>query len=68
MTDDVIEGKIEESQFRRAVVWLVGSRLAGTLIAQFLLVPSAVEIVGGGEGVVNIKKTSKKYKFKMGYQ
>ena len=44
MTDDVIEGKIEESQFRRAVVWLVGSRLAGTLIAQFLLVPSAVII------------------------
>ena len=46
MTDDVIEGKIEESQFRRAVVWLVGSRLTGTLIAQFLLVPSAVVIVG----------------------
>ena len=46
MTDDVIEGKIEESQFRRAVVWLVGSRLAGTLIAQFLLVPSAVVIAG----------------------
>ena len=45
MTDDVIEGKIEESQFRRAVVWLVGSRLAGTMIAQFLLVPSAVVIV-----------------------
>ena len=46
MTDDVIEGKTEESQFRRAVVWLVGSRLAGTLIAQLLLVPSAVVIVG----------------------
>ena len=46
MTDDVIEGKIEESQFRRAGVWLVGSRVAGTLIAQFLLVPSAVVIVG----------------------
>ena len=45
MTDDVIEGKIEESQFRRAVVWLVGSRLAGTAIAQFLLVPSAIIIV-----------------------
>ncbi len=45
MTDDVIEGKIEESQFRRAVVRLVGSRLAGTLIAQFLLVPSAIIII-----------------------
>ena len=51
MTDDVIEGKIEESQFRRAVVWLVGSRLADTLIAQFLLVPSAVVIVGVAKGL-----------------
>ena len=51
MTDDVIEGKIEESQFRRAVVWLVGSRLAGTLIAQLLLVPSAVVIVGAAKGL-----------------
>ncbi|WP_254798444.1 lipid II flippase family protein [Janthinobacterium lividum] len=34
MRDDIIEGKIEESQFRRAVVWLVGSRFAGTVIAQ----------------------------------
>ena len=51
MTDDVMEGKIEESQFRRTVVWLVGSRLAGTLIAQFLLVPSAVVIVGVAKGL-----------------
>ena len=46
MTDDVIEGRVSESQFRRAVVWLVGSRLAGTILAQFLLVPSAMLIVG----------------------
>lgn len=45
MTDDVIEGRVSESQFRRAVVWLVGSRLAGTLLAQALLVPSALLIV-----------------------
>ena len=51
MTDDVIEGKIEESQFRRVVVWLVGSRLAGTLIAQFLLVPSAMVIVRMAKGI-----------------
>jgi hypothetical protein len=44
MTDDVIEGRVSESQFRRAVVWLVGSRLAGTLLAQALLVPSALLI------------------------
>jgi hypothetical protein len=41
MTDDVIEGKVAEAQFRKAVIWLVGSRLAGTLLAQVLLVPSA---------------------------
>ncbi|MFL6707159.1 MAG: lipid II flippase Amj family protein [Massilia sp.] len=45
MTDDVIDGRVSESQFRRAVVWLVGSRLAGTLLAQALLVPSAALIV-----------------------
>ena len=41
MTDDVIEGKVGEGQFRKAVIWLVGSRLVGTLLAQALLVPSA---------------------------
>jgi hypothetical protein len=45
MTDDVVEGKTSESQFRKAIVWLVGSRLAGTLLAQALLVPSAMAIV-----------------------
>jgi len=44
MTDDVVEGRVSESSFRRAVVWLVGSRLAGTLLAQLLLVPSALLI------------------------
>jgi hypothetical protein len=45
MTDDVIEGKVSESQFRKAIVWLVGSRLAGTLLAQLLLLPAAGLIV-----------------------
>jgi Alternate to MurJ len=45
MTDDVIEGKNSEPHFRRAVIWLVGSRLAGTLLAQVLLVPAAILIV-----------------------
>jgi hypothetical protein len=44
MTDDVVEGKITEPQFRKAIVWLVGSRLAGTLLGQVLLVPSAIVI------------------------
>ena len=45
MTDDVVEGRVSESQFRHAIVWLVGSRLLGTLLAQALLVPSAMLIV-----------------------
>lgn len=45
MTDDVVEGKLGEPQFRRAIVWLVGSRLAGTVLAQALLAPAALLIV-----------------------
>ena len=45
MTDDVVEGKVSDSQFRKTVVWLVGSRLAGTLLAQALLLPAAFLIV-----------------------
>ena len=44
MTDDVVEGKVPESQFRKAIVWLVGSRLAGTVAAQALLVPASMLI------------------------
>jgi hypothetical protein len=49
MTDDVIEGKTSEPHFRRAVVWLVGSRLAGTLLAQLILIPAAMLIVSVAE-------------------
>jgi hypothetical protein len=45
MTDDVIDGKTSEPQFRRAVVWLVASRFGGTLLAQLLLFPAAMLIV-----------------------
>ena len=45
MTDDVIEGRGDEASFRRAIIWLVGSRCAGTLLAQALLVPTASLIV-----------------------
>lgn len=44
MTDDVVEGRTSEGYFRRAVVWLVASRLAGTLLAQAVLVPAAMVI------------------------
>jgi hypothetical protein len=45
MTDDVMEGKLSEGNFRRVIVWLVGGRLAGTLVAQILLLPAASLIV-----------------------
>lgn len=45
LTDDVVEGKMTEPQFRSSIVWLVGSRLMGTLLAQLLIVPSAQVIV-----------------------
>lgn len=44
MTDDVVEGRTSEAAFRRTVVWLAGTRVAGTLLAQVLLVPAAVLI------------------------
>jgi Alternate to MurJ len=41
LTDEAAEGKISGGYFRRSVVWLTGSRLAGTVLAQLLLVPGA---------------------------
>lgn len=41
MTDDVIEGRVSEALFRRTIVWISFSRLAGTLLAQALFLPSA---------------------------
>jgi hypothetical protein len=49
MTDDVIEGKTSEPHFRRAVVWLVGSRLAGTVLAQLIFIPAAMLIASVAE-------------------
>lgn len=45
MSDDVAAGKVDEPYFRRSVVWLTGSRLAGTVLAQLILVPAAFWIV-----------------------
>jgi hypothetical protein len=44
MTDDVVEGRTSEASFRRAVVWLAGTRIAGTLVAQAIFVPAAMTI------------------------
>ncbi len=51
VTDDVVEGKTSEGMLRRTVVWMVGSRLAGTVLAQALLVPAAVVIVKVAESL-----------------
>ena len=44
MTDDVVEGRVSEPLFRRTIVWISFSRLAGTLVAQALLLPGAAAI------------------------
>jgi len=44
MTDDVAERRVGEGAFRRAVTALVGARVAGTVLAQLLLVPAAFAI------------------------
>jgi len=41
LTDDVVAGRNTEPVFRRAVVGMLGSRFAGTLLAQVLLLPAA---------------------------
>lgn len=41
MTDDVIDGRTDEATFRRTIVWISFSRLAGTLLAQVLFLPAA---------------------------
>ena len=41
LTDDVEAGRTSESQFRRSMVVLGGSRFIGTLLAQIVLTPAA---------------------------
>ena len=49
MTDEVAAGKLGEPYFRRSVVVLTGTRLAGTMLAQVILVPAALCIVAAAE-------------------
>lgn len=51
MTDDVIEGRISDGRFRRAITSLLGARLAGTVLAQMLLLPSAALIMRVAEAI-----------------
>lgn len=45
MTDEVIEGKCTEEDFRACVVAMVGSKSIGTFISLLLLIPSSYLIV-----------------------
>lgn len=45
LTDDVAHRRVGQGTFRAAVASLVGARFAGVLLAQFLLLPSAMLIV-----------------------
>ncbi|APH74109.1 hypothetical protein BSQ44_24130 [Aquibium oceanicum] len=44
LADDVIAGRTSKRDFGRAVIWMEPSRLVGTLLAQALLLPSAIAI------------------------
>jgi Alternate to MurJ len=44
MTDDVAEGRMDAGLFRRTIIWVSLSRLAGTILAQALLLPAAITI------------------------
>lgn len=45
LTDDVIEGKYKEADFRNCVIGLVGSKILGTALSFLLLIPAAYAIV-----------------------
>jgi len=45
MTDDVVAGAVDEARYRRTIVWLSVSRVAGTLLAQLMLLPAAWLVV-----------------------
>jgi len=49
MTDDVMDGRLSENRFRRTITALVGARLAGTVVAQVILVPAARLITHAAE-------------------
>lgn len=44
MTDDVMLGKRTPQSFNRCVIFMISSRIAGTILAQLLLIPGAIII------------------------
>lgn len=45
LTDDVIRGECSQLEFDRCIIFIVGALIAGTILAQLLLVPAA-KIIG----------------------
>ncbi|MDF2701038.1 MAG: hypothetical protein K0Q49_2602 [Haloplasmataceae bacterium] len=45
MTDDVVEGKCTEEDFRTVVIAMVGSKTLGTFASLLLIIPSSYLIV-----------------------
>lgn len=41
LTDDVIRGECSELNFNRCIIFIIGGLIAGTILAQFILVPAA---------------------------
>lgn len=44
MTDDVLQGKRSESSFKRCILFMVSSRIVGTIVAQVIFLPGAAII------------------------
>jgi hypothetical protein len=44
LTDDVVDGRLSEASFRRSIIWISGSRLAGTFLAHAIFIPAAIAI------------------------
>lgn len=51
MTEDVMDGKCTQEDFKDCVVAMVGSKMLGTFAAVFLLVPGAYAIVFAAKGI-----------------
>jgi hypothetical protein len=51
LTDDVAEGRQGEPLLRRAVVWFLGTKLVGAVLAQALLVPAAWAIAAAADRI-----------------
>lgn len=45
LTDDTAHNRVDQEHFRSSIVWLSGSRFAGTILSQLLFIPAAMLIV-----------------------